>query len=221
MGNFQAGTENQQAPIRVSIVDDHGLLVESMSSWISQNAPDFFVSCQSMSWSAALSKKDFPGDLVLMDSHLSEPVSVEARVMTCAAAGAKTIIISSESDASLIQRIRDAGASGHFKKTTPMGEILAFARTLFGREPVDHVAPGLVQQEPVGQKPSLSQREMDALALYCRGLSVRDIAASMNCGYETAKTYIRRVREKYARAGRPASRRAELVRRAAEDGYFS
>jgi hypothetical protein len=42
----------------------------------------------------------------------------------------------------------------------------------------------------------------------------------MNVQYETAKTYLRRVREKYARAGRPASRKAELIRRAAEDGYL-
>ena len=42
----------------------------------------------------------------------------------------------------------------------------------------------------------------------------------MDVGYETAKTYLRRVREKYARAGRPASRKAELIRRAAEDGFL-
>ncbi len=45
-------------------------------------------------------------------------------------------------------------------------------------------------------------------------------AARSQVGYETAKTYLRRVREKYAKAGRPASRKAELIRRAAEDGYL-
>ena len=38
--------------------------------------------------------------------------------------------------------------------------------------------------------------------------------------YETAKTYLRRVREKYARVNRPAGKKAELIRRAAEDGYL-
>jgi hypothetical protein len=42
----------------------------------------------------------------------------------------------------------------------------------------------------------------------------------MNVQYETAKTYLRRVREKYAKVGRPASKKAELIRRAAEDGYL-
>ena len=42
----------------------------------------------------------------------------------------------------------------------------------------------------------------------------------MNVQYETAKTYLRRVREKYAKAGRPASKKADLIRRAAEDGFL-
>ena len=42
----------------------------------------------------------------------------------------------------------------------------------------------------------------------------------MNVQYETAKTYLRRVREKYAKVDRPASKKAELIRRAAEDGYL-
>ena len=42
----------------------------------------------------------------------------------------------------------------------------------------------------------------------------------MQVGYETAKTYLRRTREKYARVGRPASRKSDLIRRAAEDGLL-
>ena len=42
----------------------------------------------------------------------------------------------------------------------------------------------------------------------------------MNVKYETAKTYLRRVREKYARVDRPAGKKADLIRRAAEDGYL-
>ncbi|WKK70803.1 hypothetical protein Q0F99_13650 [Rathayibacter oskolensis] len=42
----------------------------------------------------------------------------------------------------------------------------------------------------------------------------------MNVQFETAKTYLRRVRQKYVKIGRPASRRAELIRRAAEDGFL-
>ena len=53
-----------------------------------------------------------------------------------------------------------------------------------------------------------------------RMISTVEVAHRMDVGYETAKTYLRRVREKYARAGRPASRKSELIRRAAEDGFL-
>lgn len=42
----------------------------------------------------------------------------------------------------------------------------------------------------------------------------------MNVQFETAKTYLRRVRQKYVKVGRPAGRRADLIRRAAEDGFL-
>ena len=77
---------------------------------------------------------------------------------------------------------------------------------------------------PVGanntNRPKLSLGEAEALKLYVAGHSTSEVASLMNVQYETAKTYLRRVREKYARANRPASRKADLIRRAAEDGYL-
>ncbi len=52
------------------------------------------------------------------------------------------------------------------------------------------------------------------------GYSTVEVAQQMNVQYETAKTYLRRVREKYSKANRPASKKADLIRRAAEDGYL-
>lgn len=77
---------------------------------------------------------------------------------------------------------------------------------------------------PVGAvihaRPRLSPGEEEALKLYVSGLSTVEVAENMNVQYETAKTYLRRVREKYAKTDRPASRKADLIRRAAEDGYL-
>lgn len=58
------------------------------------------------------------------------------------------------------------------------------------------------------------------MTLYVQGLSTNEVARRMEIGYETAKTYLRRARDKYAKVGRPAGRRSELIRRAAEDGIL-
>ncbi|RIJ46920.1 helix-turn-helix transcriptional regulator, partial [Clavibacter lycopersici] len=68
--------------------------------------------------------------------------------------------------------------------------------------------------------PRLSQGEEQALRLYVTGRSTLAVAAAMNVQYETAKTYLRRVRAKYRLVGRIAGRRSELIDRAAEDGYL-
>lgn len=36
-----AGTSGERAPVRLAVLDDHELLLDSLGSWISSNAPDF------------------------------------------------------------------------------------------------------------------------------------------------------------------------------------
>ena len=69
--------------------------------------------------------------------------------------------------------------------------------------------------------PALSLGEVRALTLYASGLTTPQVAERMGVKYETAKTYLRRVREKYAKAGRPASKRVDLMNRAIDDGHFT
>ena len=213
-------------PVSLAILDDHGLLVDSIASWFGENAQDFTVVCRSTSWSGCLADDSFPPQLVLMDYHLSEPVSIEARILTCRSAGSRIIVMSAFGGAEIRKRILEAGADGFFEKTVSMDHIANCARGLFGlptADPSDSQSTESVAA-PGGQRvgrPQLSSGERDALLQYAQGKSTKEVAESMNVQYETAKTFLRRVREKYARAGRPASRRADLVRRAAEDGYLT
>ena len=66
----------------------------------------------------------------------------------------------------------------------------------------------------------LSENESHALGLYASGLSTAQVAERMRVQYETVKTYLRRIRKKYAKVGRPASTKGDLMRRATEDGYL-
>ncbi|MEY2849935.1 MAG: hypothetical protein RI885_2602 [Actinomycetota bacterium] len=216
-------TDATARPVRVAVLDDHKMLLDSMTSWIRAHAPDFDLSLSANSWLELVHSSRFPTDLVLIDLQLKEHVSIEARVRTCRAAGAKVIVMSSLDTAESRERALAAGAAAFVGKTLPMAEIMDVARTVMG------VAKGIHQPAdwrplPSGAslhaKPRLSAGETEALKLYVSGLSTGEVAASMNVQYETAKTYIRRVREKYAKVNRPASKKAELIRRAAEDGYL-
>lgn len=212
------------ARIRLAILDDHEVLLDSLSTWIGVNAPDFDVVLCASTWLQLVHSDKFPTDLVFLDFQLREPVSIEARVRTCRAAGAKVIVLSSLDTRESRERALDSGASAFLSKSLSMREVMDAARTTMGV-----TADSAVQRDwrplPDGayakSKPRLSSGEIEALTLYVSGLSTTEVAQRMNVQYETAKTYLRRVREKYAKSNRPASKRADLIRRAAEDGYLN
>lgn len=212
-----------RAPIRLALLDDHEVLLDTLGSWISANAPDFDLVLSAQTWLELVHSDNFPSELVFLDFQLKESVSIEARVRTCRAAGAKVIVLSSLDTRESRERALAAGASDFLSKSLPMREVMDAARRIMGRD-VESRTPKDWRPLPVGatiqSRPRLSPGEQDALKFYVSGLSTAEVAANMNVQYETAKTYLRRVREKYAKINRPASKKADLIRRAAEDGYL-
>ena len=218
-GSFEDGPHR----VRLAILDDHEVLLDSIGSWISANAPDFELVLSASTWLQLVHSDNFPTDLVFLDFQLKEPVSIEARVRTCRAAGAKVIVLSSLDTRESRDRALEAGASAFLSKSLPMHEVMDAARGIMGVD-VDPTPRRDWRPLPAGasnqSRPKLSAGEVVALKLYVAGFSTNEVASQMNVQYETAKTYLRRVREKYAKANRPAGKKAELIRRAAEDGYL-
>ncbi|GMA29761.1 LuxR C-terminal-related transcriptional regulator [Arenivirga flava] len=209
------------APVTLSLLDDHEVLLDSFTSWVREHATDFDLVLSASTWSQFVHSAAFPTQLVILDFQLREQVSIEARVRTCRAAGAKVIVLSGLDSQEARDRALDAGAALFLSKSMPLAEVMDAARRLMGRAGRTRaVAPADEPAEAPLHRPRLSQGEQSALTLYALGNSTQEVADQLNVQYETAKTYLRRVREKYAKAGRPASRKAELIRRAAEDGYL-
>lgn len=215
--------ENGGHRVRLALLDDHEVLLDTLSSWIHANAPDFELVLSANTWLQLVHSNNFPTELVFIDFQLKEPVSIEARVRTCRAAGAKVIVLSSLDTREARERALAAGASIFLSKSLPMREVMEAARKVMGVQSDTDLQKDW-RPLPVGAttetRPKLSPGEIDALKLYVTGLSTVEVAGQMNVQYETAKTYLRRVREKYAKANRPASKKADLIRRAAEDGYL-
>lgn len=212
-----------QRAVRLALLDDHAVLLDSMASWLRANAPDFDVTLTATSWLQLVHSPAFPTDLVVVDVHPREPVSIEARIRTCRAAGATVIVLTGLDTPDLRERALRAGAAAFVGKSRPLADVLSIAREVMGI-----TAGGAVQRDwrPLPraaeqvERPRLSLGEEAALRLYASGRSTSEVAAEMHVQFETAKTYLRRVREKYARVSRPASRKADLVQRATEDGYI-
>ncbi|MGW9631948.1 response regulator transcription factor [Agromyces sp. NPDC055520] len=212
-------------PHRLAILDDHELIVDGLARWFTDVASDFAVVIRATSWMDLVRDPEFPVDLVLMDLQLGDTVSIESRIRACRAAGAKVIVVTAIDDEDSRRRSLVAGAVGFVSKTLPADELVEYARRVMRGERVPRHPASTSRADAAGVAPdrhgvALSAAEEKALRYYAQGLSTVEVGRRMEVGYETAKTYLRRVREKYAKAGRPASRKAELIRRAAEDGYL-
>src|ERR1700710_320740 len=120
--------------IRLAILDDHEVLLDSLSSWISANAPDFDLVLSASTWLQLVHSENFPTDLVFIDFQLKEPVSIEARVRTCRAAGAKVIVLSSLDSQESRDRALAAGAAAFLSKSLPMRDVMDAAREVMGVE---------------------------------------------------------------------------------------
>ena len=217
--------------IRVGILDDHAVIVDGIAFWIAENAPDVQVALRATRWLDLVRDPAFPVDIVLMDLQLPEPVSIESRIRACRAAGAEVVVVTALDDAESRARCRAAGAAAFVPKTLPVADVIDVARRVARGERMPVRPAARAQARPAASVTAaadraavadagLSAAERRAVALYVQGLSTAEVANRMDVGYETAKTYLRRARDKYAKVGRPAGRRAELIRRAAEDGML-
>ncbi|HEX6955265.1 MAG TPA: response regulator transcription factor [Agromyces sp.] len=217
--------------IRVGILDDHAVIVDGIAFWIAENAPDVQVAMRATRWLDLIRDPGFPVDIVLMDLQLPEQVSIESRIRACRAAGAEVVVVTALDDAESRARCLAAGAASFVPKTLPVAEVIDVVRRVARGErmPVRPTSRGragpaasvtAAPDRAAVADAALSAAEQRAVTLYVQGMSTTEVANRMDVGYETAKTYLRRARDKYARVGRPAGRRAELIRRAAEDGML-
>ncbi|MFB6609738.1 response regulator [Agromyces sp. NPDC056379] len=222
-----APKQGPASPYRLALLDDHELIVDGLARWFTDVAADFTVVIRATNWMDLIRDPEFPVDLVLMDLQLGDTVSIESRIRVCRAAGAKVVVVTAVDDDESRRRSLDAGAAGFVSKTLPADELVDYARRVMRGERLQRHASSAARADAAGTVDrtdrhgvALSAAEEKALRYYAQGLSTVEVGRRMDVGYETAKTYLRRVREKYAKAGRPASRKAELIRRAAEDGYL-
>ena len=160
-------------------------------------------------------------DVVILDLQLGDGSDPAANVAQLVAAGLPVLVYTQEGRRSVIGRCFKAGASGIVSKSDDIA-VLAEALLLVARgEPFlsPEWAAALEDAEdwPV---PDLAPRESEALSLYATGLPMKSVARRMGVAEDTAKEYLDRARQKYARAGRPAYSKVDLYIRAVEDGYL-
>ncbi|MGR6967060.1 response regulator transcription factor [Geodermatophilus sp. URMC 61] len=92
-----------------------------------------------------------------------------------------------------------------------------------GADPVETLRRARVEHRPGTTlvRPDLAPRQLEVLLAYVSTNDVQAaVARSLGMDPETLRTHLRRIRAKYADAGRPAPTRRDLYVRALEDGLL-
>ena len=206
-------------PVRVMVVDDQALVREGLMTLL-ETAPDInpVAAAADGEEAVALCSRHRP-DVVLMDLRMPKLDGVEAtRRIRAAQPETEIVVLTTHADeASILDALR-AGARGYLTKDAGLAEIsravhaAADHQTLL--DPVVHsqllaaaTAGARPTPQPVSSLPDdLTQREAEVLSLIARGLSNREIAATLVVSEATVKTHINHV---FAKIG--ARDRAQAV----------
>ncbi|WP_430592635.1 response regulator [Humidisolicoccus flavus] len=209
------------SPIRVAIVDDHKLLLTALSEWLRTAAKDIEVVAAVPTWPDLLTSENFPVDVVLLDLDLKDGIPISLKINTLKQSRSRCVLMSTYSEPAVVREALAAGALGYIVKSEDAEMIAEAIRSAADGEPFISAELDLaLHSTEIGGSPKLSAQERRVMALYAGGEAVKGVAQSLGISDETAKSYLKRVREKYRIAGLDVSTKVSLRKQALRDGII-
>lgn len=207
--------------IRLALVDDHKMILGALTEWIRNVADDIQVVAAVSTWPALLIHPEFPVDVVLLDLDLKDGIPVSLKLSALKATGVRTVLMSTYSDPGVVREALAAGALGYLVKSEEAGMIAEAIRAACkGESFISSELDLALSGGEVGGGPRLSAQERRVMALYGGGEPVKSVAYRLSISEETAKSYLKRIREKYRIAGIDVGTKVALRKRALQDGIL-
>lgn len=209
--------------VAVGFVDDHPVVLQGVVHHLRAALPEITATHTASDVAGLVAALGASGriDLVVLDIQLGDRSVPEHNVAALRRHGARVLLYSQETRASVVARCLQAGAFGIVSKSEPLDVVTEAVRCVLRGEPhlnADWAAA--IRADTQRQQPTFAPREEEALRLYALGLPVTSVATRMYVAPATVKESLLRVRRKYADAGRDATSKTDLLFRAIEDGLI-
>ncbi|CAN5568136.1 response regulator transcription factor [soil metagenome] len=207
--------------IRLALVDDHKMLLGALTEWIRSAADDIDMVAAVSTWPELLTSPEFPVDVVLLDVDLKDNIPISLKISTLKTTGVKVVLMSTYSEPNIVREALAAGALGYLVKSEPVEMIIEAIRAAAQGESFISAELDLaLNAGDIGGAPKLSAQERRVMALYGGGEPVKSVAYELGISEETAKSYLKRIREKYRVAGIDVGTKVALRKRAIKDGIL-
>jgi DNA-binding NarL/FixJ family response regulator len=204
---------------RIAHVDDHETVRLGFSSLLADQDDLDLV------WSHATVAEIAPHfdkiDLVVLDLRLSDGSTLESNLEILARAGVPVLALTGADNLADLRVATRAGVLGVVRKTDSRDVIVSAVRLAArGESIVTTEWAAAIDSDPQLPSAGLSPKEQQVLALYASGEKSVTVADRTGLSTNTVSEYVRRIRTKYAIAGRPAHTKIDLYKRAVQDGIL-
>jgi DNA-binding NarL/FixJ family response regulator len=204
---------------RVALVDDHEIVAVALEATL-----------------AALAEFDYAGiaptvddlleqfsdiDLVVLDLRLADGSSPVRNVERITATGSKVLAYTSGENPYLVRAVAKTDVLGIVRKSEPVAVLADALRVAATGSPVASTEwAAALDSDPALAQVGLSAQEQKVLTLFANGNKAQAVASAAGIAAGTVEDYVRRIRAKYMRAGRPAHTKVDLYKRVIEDGFL-
>ncbi|WP_210416030.1 response regulator transcription factor [Humibacter ginsenosidimutans] len=197
--------------ITVVVVDDHPFFRDGMVRGLTQSGRIRVVGDAGGGRDGLAMIAELQPDVAVVDYQMPDLDGIH--VVQAAARDkldTRILLVSAITDAPIVYAALEAGAAGYISKEASRPEIVAaVADVAAGRTVVPPaLAAGLVDEirlRKTSDTPILSERELQVLQGFARGLSIPQIADELFLGASTVKTHAARLYEKLGVSDRAAA----------------
>lgn len=206
-------------PLRIGMVDDHKAPVWGIERILEDH--DDMELVASAATVADLLEQGVDLDVVILDLRLGDGTSPRENVARLAEQNIGTVVYTSGEHPDLLRSAARAGTLGVVLKSASEEEIVAAVRAGGrGEEVLTTEWAAAIDGDPNLDAVDLSPQLQRVLTLYASGGTAISVGEELGVAPDTVNEYLKRIRQKYADAGRPTRTKLDLFKRAVEDGWL-
>jgi DNA-binding NarL/FixJ family response regulator len=208
-------------PVKVLLADDHTLFREGLAGLLAASGGlEVVGEVPNDEGALALAQEKKP-DVVIMQVQMPfERAKESLRQMRSTSPSTKVVVVTMFEEPRYVRELMELGASAYLVKSASVEHLMTAIRVAVfdptSRNVVVGMPRALLEEAQEGMNSVLSARELEILLLAARGLSNRQIAASLTVAEATVKRHLANAYHKMA-----VSSRGEAVRKALSEDWIT
>ncbi len=202
--------------IELAAVEDNRLLVDGLRAWATTQ-PDICLAEVYATVDGLLRAASPRYDVVLLNPLLRADPDPGVNVGRLIGAGYRVLVVDGSAELSMVAGCLAAGAHGYLTRDHDGPALAATIRLIAAGGTAWSLGPTKALGDEGPGRPPLSEREHRVLMAYVSGLTLDATARRLGISPETARTYLKRVKAKYHRAGLPVYTKLDLAQQVRSD----